>query len=80
MTDKLDVDRLARECGFLWSGFRGPELCDLKLCDRKALTAYARAVMEACAKACWPDPLQDSISPYMQGRIDCRDVIEEMMP
>lgn len=74
----IDVDKLAREYGGFSTLYGGVYLThDFTPAQ---LTAYTRAVMEACAKACWPDPLQDSISPYMQGRIDCRDVIEEMMP
>lgn len=68
----IDIDNLARECGAGTYGGYTFLACELN--------AYTRAVMEACAKGCWPDPLPDSISPYMQGRIDCRDVIEEMMP
>lgn len=77
MTERIDIDRLARKCGF--AKWCSPDE-NSWTASHTELAAYTRAVMEACAKACWPDPLQDSISPYMQGRIDCRDVIEEMMP
>lgn len=75
MSERIDIDSLARECG-------GTHKLSLGVYQfyKDELTAYTRAVMEACAKACWPDPLPDSISPYMQGRIDCKYTIEEMMP
>lgn len=82
MSERIDIDRLARECDFDdLTIFRGyPPNGIVYKCTPEELTAYTRAVMEACAKACWPDPLPDSISPYMQGRIDCRDEIMGMMP
>lgn len=80
MSERIDINRLAREYGRETVAGGGRDSVLVFAFSREELAAYTRAVMEADAKACWPDPLPDSISPYMQGRIDCKYTIEEMMP
>ena len=76
MSERIDIDRLARECG--------PQIERLGGCgtppetyytfDTKELTAYTRAVMEECAKVCDAEANIEGIAQK------CSAAIREMMP
>lgn len=76
MSERIDIDRLARECDFDdLTIFRGyPPNGIVYKCTPEELTAYTRMVMEECAKAC---DAEASIEGIAQK---CSAAIRRMMP
>lgn len=77
MTDKLDIDNLARECGA--STFS--ESSDYVFSPEE-LIAYTRAVMEECAKVCDNIALENMNQYDIEGAVNigmCA-AIRRMMP
>jgi len=74
MTERIDIDRLAREYGRETVAGGGRDSVLVFAFSREELAAYTRAVMEECAKVC---DAEASIEGIAQK---CSAAIREMMP